>query len=339
MNLLLRRSPSLSLVTLLALGCGNEANIIEQLPPVETNLAPPVRPERWTDRFPLWEPPVRKVDVLWVVDGSCSMTNDRALLEEHLPVFMAHFYNTGIDYHIGVVDAGGQPNSGQLLQANGNRWIDPSTENPTAAFTAMVGQVVGQSRGTQAVYDALETLTDGYNRGFRRDDASVHSIIISDERDGPPPFGFFDWYLSLKADPQDRTFSSIVDPADNSFYERATEEIGGVYHDINTGGWEAVLDQLSFIAATPSDTEVLLSHPPFADSIVVELREGTKGDEVVVERLVEAEYDEEGIPLSGHWTYDKYRNSVRFVADLPKVGQETLVVHYLRRNDGFAEAP
>lgn len=326
-----------SLIPLLAVACGPESAIRALVPPEFEGEPLGVEGSRIEDRFPVWEPPLRQADILWVIDGSCSMTDDQALLNEHLPIFMRRFYESDVDYHIGVVDAGGMSgSSGRLISHNGARWIDVDTPNPTHAFEAMAAQVVGQSRGTQVVYDALETHAEGFNRGFRRPETSIHTIVISDEQDGPPPAEFFQWYMDLMPDPLDRTFSSIVDPNDNSFYERATEVVGGVFHDITSAGWEQVLDELALQASRPSNAEIFLSQPPVPETISVQLHQGSGSDLLILEELVEASYNEEGIPVGGHWTFDLRRNSVHFVQDLPKVNHDTLVISYVPRADGFA---
>ena len=45
---------------------------------------------------------VQAVDVLWVVDTSCSMAQEQTQLAENFEGFMTHFLDSGLDYHIGV---------------------------------------------------------------------------------------------------------------------------------------------------------------------------------------------------------------------------------------------
>lgn len=329
-----------TVMPLLVVGCVTEPSVRAVVPPVFEGEPLPVGGTLIEDWFPVWEPPLRQADILWVIDGSCSMTDDQALLNKNLPIFMRRFYESDVDYHIGVVDAGGfGASSGKLITVGGERWIDVEHPNPVEAFAGMAAQVVGQSRGTQVVFDALETNVTGFNRGFRRDDTPIHVIVISDEQDGPPPNGFFDWFMDLMPDPQDRTFSSIVDPSDNSFYERATEVVGGVFQDITEGGWEEVLDELALQASRPSNSELFLTRVPYEQTLLVQLVQGEDGEENVLEALVEATFDEEGYPIDGHWTYDEFRNSVLFVQDLPEVDHDALVISYQPRDDGFPEVP
>ncbi len=128
---------------------------------------------------------VPEVDVLWVIDNSCSMWEEQTALTENFPIFMNFFLGSGLDYHIGVVstDMNNAAESGRLRQANGYRYIDEETENPTSIFTSMAAMGTAghfDEKGREAAYAALELKKDGYNVGFLRDDASLHVVVISD---------------------------------------------------------------------------------------------------------------------------------------------------------------
>ena len=43
-----------------------------------------------------------EVDVLFVIDNSCSMNNEQSELTANFPSFMAYFLDSGLDYHIGA---------------------------------------------------------------------------------------------------------------------------------------------------------------------------------------------------------------------------------------------
>ena len=87
--------------------------------------------------------PVDEVDVLWVIDNSCSMQDDQDALTDAFPEFMDFFIGLSeLDYHIGVVStdmddvADGQ---GQLREADGYRWIDRNVPDPIPYFEIMAG--------------------------------------------------------------------------------------------------------------------------------------------------------------------------------------------------------
>src|SRR5690606_37791089 len=88
-------------VPLIAAGCAPEYQHV--IPPqFEGVMNPrPLEPVRHTDRLLQSNQP--EVDVLWVVDSSCSMSDDQAALMTYFPVFFDFFEGSGIDYHLGVV--------------------------------------------------------------------------------------------------------------------------------------------------------------------------------------------------------------------------------------------
>ncbi len=80
---------------------------------------------------PYGELPSGKVDLLFVVDNSCSMSAYQAALADTFPVVSNYFYGSGIDFHVGVVstDTDDPSHSGRLRQAGGQKWIDTTEEH------------------------------------------------------------------------------------------------------------------------------------------------------------------------------------------------------------------
>ena len=54
-----------------------------------------------TDR--LVQVTVPTVDILWVIDNSCSMGPEQTSLADNSPIFLNYFLGSGLDYHIGTV--------------------------------------------------------------------------------------------------------------------------------------------------------------------------------------------------------------------------------------------
>ena len=78
-----------------------------------------------------------EVDVLWVVDNSCSMSEEQEAIASNFPQFMEYFLDSSLDYHIGVVstDMDDPQQSGLLRPAGGGmRWIDTETDDALARF-------------------------------------------------------------------------------------------------------------------------------------------------------------------------------------------------------------
>ncbi len=159
------------------------------------------------------------VDVLWVVDNSGSMANERSRLADSFEHFMSVLAGRRIDYHVGVVSTsleGGQ--GGALRRVDGRAFIDAQTPNPVATFARMVEFPAGRERleqGLEAMRLALsEPLRSGNNADFARQDGALAVVVVSDEDDGS--FGepsHFLRFLQHSRQPGDEglaSFSAIV---------------------------------------------------------------------------------------------------------------------------------
>lgn len=227
---------------------------------------------RRTDRITQVTKP--EVDVLWVIDDSCSMAEEQAKLAENFPEFIKFFLGSGLDWHIGVVstDTEDPGKNGKLLAQGGYRFLDERTSNPVAVFEQMTALGTSGSpteAGLLAAQRALQQPSpeiQAANGGFLRDDAALHIIVISDEEDQSAPRvnrnEFVTYLRNLKADPNTPvTFSSIVGPkplgcrnADTdavagAIYIDVTERVGGVFASICEDDWTPVLRELGLQAA------------------------------------------------------------------------------------------
>jgi hypothetical protein len=309
------------LAAILFAGCKVENEVVAELPDYGEVNPPDVPSEEWTDR--ILQVTVPKVDILWTIDDSSSMGNEQRDLVDSFPAFAEYFVDSGLDYHIGVIttDIVDPLDDGSLERARGYAYIDRETEDPVGVFGVManVGIVaIGEECGIGATFHALEAKRETDNRGFYREDADLHTILISDEEDQTPPNvitadEFVGWYTGLKREGQERTFSSIVSFVDNPPADRGvrymgvTEQIGGITWDIAAGEWPVVLDQLG-LQAGGYRTEFFLSHPP-----VPEEREN--GVFIPHDRAV---FDDDGNLVDGRWTWDRSRNSITFEQYVPE---------------------
>ncbi len=263
---------------------------------------------------------VPEVDVLWVVDNSCSMLEEQEGLAANFPVFLQFFQESNIDWHIGVVstDMGDPLHQGKLQTHAGYKWVDDTTPFPDEVLGGMAvlgTSGTGRERGRDPVYYALEQHREGANKGFYRAGAGLHVIVISDEDDSSELITedeFLSWMNSLKWGDDSLTFSSIVsaDPlcdgaySVGSSYLRYTDEIGGIFWSICDQNWAAVLQQLG-LQAVETEHEYYLSELPVLGTIVVTL---TEGDTKFV--------FSEGID----WEYNPIRNSITFTEYTPEQG-------------------
>ncbi len=129
-----------------------------------------------------WQQPLPAVDVLWIVDDTGSMAEEQAALAEGFSGFVSRLEEEQLAYQIGVVTT--DPDRAVL---QGDPWIiTPALDDPAAAFASAVD--VGLAGTAQAGLGALvtalsEPLADAENRGFRRSDAALFAVVVSDDDD------------------------------------------------------------------------------------------------------------------------------------------------------------
>ena len=313
----------------LAGGCIEYDTVSTTAPPVKPNPADPLTPSN-TDK--LVQVTVPEVDILYVIDNSCSMSDEQTALSTNFPLFMAYFLGSGLDYHIGAVstDMTDANQSGKLFSSNGVKWIDDETPNPEQVFTNIAVMGVsgsGTEKGRDAAYMGLEVRKDGYNAGFVRDDASLNIIAVSDEEDQSTDIGlneFINWLVNLKWSVDMVSFSSIVSPGNGcdttagNNYLAVTEAVvdaggGGIEWSICNEQWDSLLEQLG-LQASGLKREYFLSELPVIDSIQVWVEE-----EGVTYTFIEGELPD------GDYIYNQARNSIVFNEYVPSPLAEVYV--------------
>lgn len=262
------------------------------------------------------------VDVLWVIDNSCSMEEEQSALRSNFGDFMQYFTDSGLDYHVGVVstDMDSRQHSGRLIQdddAQHGRYIDTtySASEAIASFSQRASLGTSGSsdeRGKDAAWGALVTNAESYNAGFFRPEASLQVVVISDEIDYSriSTTEFVNWMLTVKGEPGMTSFSSIVGLTNRDCgstergtgYLEVTEQVGGIAWSICTDDWAGLLTELGLQAAGLK-REFFLSLVPVEESIVVTV-ENPDGNVDTFQ--------------AGEWTYTRTRNSVTFAEYVPE---------------------
>jgi len=284
------------------------------------------------------------VDVLWTIDNSCSMADEQDALGDNFPKFMDYFLGSGLDYHIGVTSTDiDDPAQKGKLQTGGTpyKYIDEDTPNAINVFVAMASMGTTGSaneKGLGGTYLALETNRDTFNAGFYRDDASIHTIVLSDESDNTPASivtenEFISWYDGLKPEADERTFSSVVDFNVGGVYTHITNEIGGIVWDVHDDNYSEVLDRLG-IQAAGLKREYFLSQIPVPGTITVKVEDPSGATFEFFEAV--------GDPPAGDWTYSSARNSITFLTYIPDelakiVISYTIQSSTLEGEDGVAD--
>lgn len=156
-----------------------------------------------------------KVDLLFVVDDSASMSDQQEKLTAAFPAFMATIDDElvnekGIDYHVGVVSAemAGEDMCFFGLCAEGHRgrlqhepdriacnsvpsgrWIETGPVQAVTEQFECIASMVGQDFAEMPLEAARAALTDrvhdqeAYNVGFLREDALLVVVVLTDEDD------------------------------------------------------------------------------------------------------------------------------------------------------------
>lgn len=159
----------------------------------------------------VYEP--RKIDVLWIVDNSGSMQTSQENLANNFKSFIEKFQTLKFDYHIGVGATDAWKNifasnlSFSLLRDGADTTahsgvfvIDRETPDLENTFMTNVRLGIKGSGDERAFQSFYATLTNPTNSHFRRDDAFLAVIIVSDEDDFS-----HDSYVFNKSDYNDPT--------------------------------------------------------------------------------------------------------------------------------------
>lgn len=129
----MRRTIFAFVLASLATGCSEyEFVIIEK--PWSESVSPEVESPVQQDRLVQVTTPA--VDILWVVDNSCSMDAEQTALTDNFDAFMGYFIDSGLDWHVGVVstDMTSFSHSGKLRVANGVNYLDETEPTPIETF-------------------------------------------------------------------------------------------------------------------------------------------------------------------------------------------------------------
>ena len=134
-----------------------------------------------------YQDPMELVDILMVVDNSCSMDPYQEKLGASFETFINYFIDANIDYNIAVITTDIESDmAGQFV----GEVINRDTEEAATVFNDLVNVGVkgsGLEMGLESAKQALsESLLSSTNTGFLRDDAALSIIFTSDEEDSSP---------------------------------------------------------------------------------------------------------------------------------------------------------
>lgn len=289
-----------------------------------------------TDVFEQLEGP--KVDILWVIDDSCSMYDEQTRLIQNLSQFVSFADSQNADYQMAVTTTDSQSSqAGKFRRCFPHpAIIDHTYAEREAAFacTFEVGtRGSGIEAGLGAAMRALERATNpaldpatNINAGFLRSDAKLSIVTMSDEEDQSLESNqvLRDYFWSVKgAHRRDRVkVNAIAGPvaeacqtgefaaAPGLRYSWMTQQTGGVFFNICLFDWQPVLQRLGLETFQPLD-EWDLSQAADPSTIVVTV------DGVAVPR-----------DSNNGWNYNPAGNSVHFNGNAVPPPAAQIVVDY-----------
>ena len=180
-----------------------------------------------------WKQPISgKADIMFFVDQSCSMEDDKVRMIQNFGSFIQELDETEVDYLVMVVtsDQG----------CHNMAYLKPETENKESIFQQAVGGNGGSftEAGFVVANNALG-LTDlgECNSEFYREHATVNVVFVSDEPEqSPPAMGGSNGMLTSILSKAPATFvNAVVGPVPNGC---DTAEAGHGYYEavVATGG-------------------------------------------------------------------------------------------------------
>lgn len=214
-------SRSLISVFVMALAACGRTELLEA-PPVpdvaesttNVNIAPDGCKVAATDSYQL-EPFKRQpIDVLFVIDDSCSMEDDQSALAANFDAFFGSFRKNQVDFHVAAVTTDMDEDTRK------GRFVGPVITDKTTAIDEGFRKLVNVGSEGSAHEEALaaaqaalsEPLLSSTNKNFLRSNADLALVVLGDEDDQSPiPLADFENFLrGVKTGEQRTTVTSIV---------------------------------------------------------------------------------------------------------------------------------
>lgn len=294
---------------------------------------------------------VRKIDILWIVDNSGSMESSQQALTANFSSFINSFVAKGYDFRMAVQSSDaflGKFNNNNSLRRfkdgigsnrSGVYVMDKNTPNIADVFLKNASLGINGSGDERVFSSFLDTLDYSGNSDFRRPDAFLAIIIVSDEDDfsattatylnnnynSPnliPVQTYVDFLNSYTLGPQDYSVNtiSILDQAclDNLNASFSGRRIGTRYIDLATRTGGVIGSLCGNFGATLS--EISRSIVKLASSFKLDREPIVSTILVKVNGLVIANE-----PVNG-WTYNPTNRTISFNgSSVPSEGDQVSI--------------
>ena len=253
-----------------------------------------------------------KTDILFVIDNSCSMSDEQEGLADNADLFVDNLLASGVDFQIAVITTDDTHVREGIIDND-----TPSIYNTLK--TAIVAGIGGNifEKGQEMAMDALgPTGVLAASKGFQREDAFLSVIIVSDEDDMSEltDVEYFDFFSALK-DPESFALHSVVDTVDPALatdgdchaffgerYVKQSAALGGASLNICEEDWG---DFMAILAEASFNPNLFfpLSKEPYNSNVTVMV---------------------DGIVITTGWSYDAVSNTVEFEIEYAP-GEDELV--------------
>ena len=258
---------------------------------------------------------IDSVDILFVIDNSCSMNDKQTQLAANFDTFMNVFISSGIDYQIGFITTDSYDSLGPL--------ITNTTADPIAEVEQIIDDIgTHGSANEKGLHFSYYGLQSGYEFGpgsdFWRTDSKLIIIYVSDEDDhstGITPTSIKTYTIAAKGS-ADRVVAHAVagdypggcttngGASEGTDYYTVVTYLNGVFLSICEDDWGTPLETLANESILKSS--FTLSRDPI---------------EITIEVTVD------GVSTTD-WTYDASSNAITFdESAVPEAG-ESIYVSY-----------
>lgn len=206
-----------------------------------------------------------QVDILFVIDDSCSMGDEQQALAANFASFISSASQGNGDWRIGVTTTDVFATRGVLAREVGaTPWLTPATPNVASLFSQRVRVGVGGSGFEQPLAAMELAVTEpnrsSANRGFLRSTAALAVVIVTDAVEQSPNSvgSYLATVRAAKGNRSELVTVSVVGPftppgpgcateglVDPGRYVTAIRASNGVTSDICTQNWAADLQAIS----------------------------------------------------------------------------------------------
>ena len=259
------------------------------------------------------------VDVLWVIDNSCSMQDNVQNVKDNFSAFLGSFLSLGLDYQMAIITTDSADNGifkGPIMRSSQGQGSVQSTFDSTIA-SILAGAGTSSSQDTEKGLEVTKMALDNSSQAssfIRNANNGLSVILVSDEDDNGSNISgqnFINWFQGKK--PNDHTLvrmSAFLSASGglfggNPIYDTVIEATQGYVANIDANNWQADLQALALASAGLTVIFPLAQTPATLASITVYVN----GQEVP-----QGIYD--------GWTYDTRSNSLVFHgSEIPEAGE------------------